>query len=332
MHGDSARDELPRYRAGRRPPFFEVWYLKANDAASKTALWIRYSILVPKRGEPEAAVWGAWFDAAEPKRQFATRATLPLAKASVPKDHLELRGPATLFSRGVARGALRGDGGALSWDLAWTPNEESVRPFPFSWMYWLPSPSTKFVVPGPDLRVSGTVRANGTEYRYDRAPAAEGHLWGTRHAPSWAWCHANTFAGEEGAVLELLSARPRPGAAPRTLLYLRTRDRRYHWAVPFLTRFESDATLTRWSFRATRGSVRIEALVTADAERFVGVTYTDPDGSTRVCHNTKLADVNVRILRREEGTWQLKKKLEAHGNAAFETVEPRRDPRVRLFV
>jgi hypothetical protein len=125
--------------------------------------------------------------------------------------------------------------------------------------------STQMVVQPCELY---TGRVGDREFR--RAPGHSARLWGTRHAQSWGWAHASDA---DGRWAHLLTA-TLPGL-PRLSQYAT------HERAPGLP-------LARGRVEAPR--VRVGPLtVEADPASFLGLRYTDTDGSTIWCYHSERA-------------------------------------------
>ena len=106
--------------------------------------------------------------------------------------------------------------------------------------------------------------------------SAQTHLWGKKHAYSWAWSHCNAFDGDRGAALETLSVRLRRGPVvlPKlTLLslYLDGDDPpalhfRDFWKLPLA---RSDYGTGRYHLHAADAQWKIEAELTCRPEDMV---------------------------------------------------------------
>jgi hypothetical protein len=98
----------------------------------------------------------------------------------------------------------------------------------------------------------------------DHAPGHLGHVWGRRHADRWRWAHASTADGR--------------------------------WADVLTAKVRGLPELSFWSTHVANGWGTGGFTVDASPETFVGVTYRDPDGSTRVCHHSERALLNGRDI------------------------------------
>src|SRR5262245_779117 len=57
---------------------YEVWFLTLNDRATGCGFWFRYTIDVPEgKTQPEAGLWGSFFDAKEHSKNFGIVRSFP---------------------------------------------------------------------------------------------------------------------------------------------------------------------------------------------------------------------------------------------------------------
>ncbi|MBM4319573.1 MAG: hypothetical protein FJ125_06360 [Deltaproteobacteria bacterium] len=327
---------------GHRRGHYEVWYLKLNLVEQQLAFWLRYTITAPRQhlGDPVAELWAIAFDGRDPGRHEAYKEGFAPSPASLADEHDRriLRVGAAELTHDGCRGSL-GDGGlarGISWELAFAGEGEPLRHFPHEALYRLPLPRTKLCAPRLSMTVQGTIRWRGEEHRFSGVHGHQAHIWGSQHAEEWAWANCTDFPGAPGAVLEALTARIAlgPVVSPRlTLAVLRLdgREHRFDAMAGWLTQ-RSRYDLEGWHLVASQDGSRIEVRIRNRLEQTVGVTYRDPDASTRVCHNSKLADVTVDLFRRSFGLWWHERRLESQGRTAFEVVRRAADPRVRLLL
>lgn len=320
---------------GRRAGFYEVYYLKFNDPGAGIAAWLRYTLLAPQQGDPVAEIWGFFFNRNQPAENAGLKATYPWSETRVEQSPFRFAiGSAELTHTG-ARGELTGGGRQLRWDLRWEPSPTTVCLLPFRWMYKGPFPRTKVLSPGFDIRLSGLLEVNDRAYALARVPGQQAHLWGTRHAERWVWGHCNAFIEDTEAVFEGLSAQIRLGPLPLpmlTLFVLRLDGRLIFLnGLSAMIRNRSQAEIGIWRFAGHGPGIRIHGEASISPEHLVGAVYTDPDGSRRWCHNTKVGDLTLMIHQRSAKGWHWKK-LTASGTCALEWVGRAQDPRVRIWV
>ena len=86
--------------------------------------------------------------------------------------------------------------------LVLRPAADGFRPFPYESMYQGSFPRTKMLSPSVDVRMTGEATVDGRKVVLRDAPGMQAHLYGTRHAASWVWCHVNAWDGGRQAWIE----------------------------------------------------------------------------------------------------------------------------------
>ncbi|HUT52371.1 MAG TPA: tocopherol cyclase family protein [bacterium] len=297
------RDNIVRWDGARRG-WYEVYYLKWNDAASRTAYWVRYTLTSPLPGvaAPYCELWGIFFDAADPAKNFAVKERFPIDKLAWDRDRFRVGiAEAELLQNSChARIADAEKGNALEWDIRFDSATPSFHHFPHQKMYELAFPKTKVLSPHQHAKFSGRVAANGREIAFSNAPGQQTHIWGTKHALRWAWGHCNSFREDPEAVWEGLDSQIKlgPVKSPHlNLFYLKHRGRDYLFnSVARLFTNRSRWELGRWSFAAKNRELRIAGEVSCNYKDMVAVTYTDPDGEKLWCNNSKVAAIRLTLF------------------------------------
>jgi hypothetical protein len=176
---------------------YEVWYLTCNHLASRTGYWIRYTLESPLagHGEPYAQLWFAAFDHAAPARTFALNQRHPIAALRATATPFSLAiGDHARLTHGSARGHIAGHGHEARWDLRWLPAPRTHHQLP-ALIYRTTFADTKVLTPNLDVPIRGMLTVDGRTLEFDGDPGGQTHLWGRKHAHSWAWGHCNAFAG-----------------------------------------------------------------------------------------------------------------------------------------
>jgi hypothetical protein len=245
------------------PGWYEVWYVVVAGR-----LWLRHTLHVPaERTRPgEAAVWlAAWLGP-----PTARKWTFPLDafQAEPGGGRLEIAG-ARLDAAGASGAPEQG----VAWELSFAGGGR-----PFQHPHRLVRPArTRVELSAPALEISGWLELGGQRHELDHAPGHQAHVFGTRHAESFAWAHATTG---DGRWLDLLAAKlPR---LPLVAAYATERRAvNAPWQLPFV----------RADLSPERSRIGPYA-VAAAREDFVGVTYHDPDGGRLFCYHTERARVS----------------------------------------
>ncbi|MFG2606573.1 hypothetical protein ACGFT2_23910 [Streptomyces sp. NPDC048514] len=295
----------------------EVWYTTVTDPATRTGLWLHHELVAPSDGSPPYAHgWVAVFPPDGPVRH---------ARFGPEEWQPDLHGFRTEHVSAAPR-ELVGNVGDFSWQL--TEHHEDPNPlytFPrWSWRREL-LPAAQ-ILPSPRSSYTGTVVHPGGELRLSGAPGASARIYGHGNARHWAWLHADLGGGDTLEIVAAVSSRKGLDRLP-PLVFLRLRKdgetwpRRvergaFGWAG--LGRFEARLGFPVWTVTGRVGERRIQVMVTLPEERTLVLDYTNPDGSTVVCRNSEVADVQVLLEHQRDDTWDTEAQWSLRGTAHAE--------------
>jgi hypothetical protein len=321
---------------GRQTGHYEVYYLTCNHLESRTGYWIRYTLEAPLlgHGQPYAQLWFAFFDARDPSKGFALNQRFPIDRFRAERAPFALHIGDALLGHDRMRGAIAGDGHSARWDLGWLPATATHRHLP-DLIYKTSFADTRVLSPNLDVPIRGTVIVDGRSFTFEGDPGGQTHLWGRKHAHSWAWAHCNAFEGQRGAALETLSVRlKRRGVVlpPLTLvsLYL---DGEAHLLNGFEHTLVNRARFgtAHYHFVARGAEVRIRGEYACRPEDMVLTEYADPDGEASFCANTEVANLHLTVERRSRiwKRWHEQARLVAPQTAHFEVAGREPDPAIR---
>jgi hypothetical protein len=285
---------------GQARAHVESYFVKANHPTEGRAIWVKTTIFSPTAGSGGAhgAVGEAWAIAFDRDRgHVAVKACEPIADCRFSREGIDAQVAGCSITRTLTSGALRTSDRSLSWRLELAPERGDLRPLPYDWMYNAPFPSSKLASPVGDARVYGTITVNGETWDVENWRGMLGHNWGKRHAPEYAWVHANQFVDENGKPVDLVfegvSARVALGTlrTPRlTTLMLRVRGVTYAInSVRSMLTTRASISHRRWTFSGTSRGCTIEGEFWADTSDFVGLFYANPSGPATHCLNSKIA-------------------------------------------
>lgn len=321
---------------GNKKGHYEVYYLKLNHKKSSTAYWIRYTLLSPLAGcgNPIAELWGIFFDSKNPSRNLAFKKTYPADKSKFIKDKFLFQINDAVLTNNSAKGFLEKNGDFLQWDLNWQPNSETFYHAPYSFMYKGKIPKTKVLSPNVDIYFNGEITVNGEKLICENEPGQQTHIWGTKHAEKWTWCHCNDFKEDESAIFEGLTFQIKLGPVvvpPLSLFYLVYQNKKYFFnslinGIRNKGNFKDDT----FTFTAIGKEIILEGKVFASVENFVGVEYTDPDGEHLYCNNTKVANCEIIIFKKNGSGKKEIGKLTSNNTTALEFVSRQKDKRVEV--
>jgi hypothetical protein len=339
------RENLLRFD-GKRPGFYEVYFIEVQDPSCTTGLWLRYTLRSPVRaGGPLAEVWAMYFDRRDPSHNIALKQTIPFEEANIERARLFFSVAGCQLTHSGCRGQIEKGSKRIAWDLSWGERTSLVH-FPFEAMYTSGFPKTKYVSPHFDLRARGFYQTNAHRFDLVDAPGQQSHIWGTKHAKRWIWAHANTFKEDEDAVFEGLTAEVKLGpiSSPQlTLFALRYRGVDYLFnkvrdllrvnesRLDAQNRPSSYFPVSRWIVGGGNERLRFRGELWSDLSNYIGAKYTDPDGSELACSHSKVASAKLEILVPDGSSWRVADKLTTEG-AALEFVGREPDPRVPMMV
>jgi hypothetical protein len=321
---------------GAKRGHYEVWYLTLSHAASSTGYWIRYTLESPLdgHGEPYAQLWFARFDATDPDRTFAINRKLPIDAMVAESSPFRISIGDAALAHDAAHGSISGDGHDCRWDLSWEPSGWTHRQLPGVMYRRGGLGDTTVLSPNVDIGICGVIEVDGELIELSGSPGGQTHLWGRKHAHSWAWGHCNAFEGSPGSVLESLTVRlERRGRVlpPLTVLCLYHRGRAYRFTgyrdVPFT---RGSFGTGRYRFQATGLRTRIEGEYTVSPDQMVVAHYHDPDGEPSWCANSEVADLRLTLFERSSplDRWRESAHLLAPGTGHFEVAGRERDEAV----
>ena len=158
----------PRWRG--QAGFFEIWFLVVF-LPDQQALWLRYTLFAPRRGQLRGTLWSA----------FYRRGAVEWGKTRFDLDQVDLSPDALKLGQNSwefrPRTRVTGSWQDHHWEL------ESPAPLPRpGWLQRLPLPTS--LEHGPETMVLNG-RVNQQEVR--AAPGHMKHLWGWRRVPELLW-------------------------------------------------------------------------------------------------------------------------------------------------
>ena len=322
--------EALNHRNWHEPGTYEVWYLTWNDPKTDEGFWLRYLSEAPITGAARGELWFARFDPRDASRTFGFHKHFGEAVDRTQPFSLTIGGAELGHDHAI--GALAGGGHDVRWELRWDPADREIRQLPdLTYTKYGNLGVTSFLSPSPRVPLSGTLVVDGERYAFDRVVAGQTHVWGRRHATSWAWGRCGDFAGAPGAVLELVGARQKRGVQLPTMLFLSLDlDGERHRFNQFrhIVRNRASWGGTRFEFSAWSPTVRVEGEMTCTPDQMVLAPYLDPDGTEVFCANTEIGDALVRVYRRAGLAWREQRVLVGTRRAHFEIGGRTRDPAV----
>lgn len=308
---------------------YEVYYLTVTEPVTGVGLWIRYTMLAPSAAD-EPPSCSLWFLAMDPRpgarSPLGRKVSFGIDRLSARSDPFELRvAEAVLTDSGMSGGFED-----VYWQLGWTPSSrayESVHPA----LQRLGAAQTVLVVPHANVAVDGHVTIGEERIELSGALGGQAHIWGSKHARSWAWVHCgdlrdshdqpvpDTFIDGVSAVVSRLGRE----VGPSTPVVGRIQGHDFLSTSPLrILRNTSQFNLNTWRFEAQDKRYRLVGRVEAPHEQLAGVTYHDPDGERAYCYNSEIASLQLEVYERSRGgSSEPAATLRSGGRAHFEYAQ-----------
>lgn len=306
-----------------KPGHYEVWYLTFNDPATREGFWLRYTITAGKNKDDSVAeVWGIVFDPEDSRKNLAIKESYPISALEYEKDEFYLKIGDSYITSSGAMGKVKSNSSEISWELCYNPSRETYFHFPKK-LYNMKPMSSMVCSPNLDVEMYGHVSVNGRKFELKGAHGGQSHIWGRKHADSWAWAHISGFDGSPDTVFEGLSTRLSAlgvDGPPLTSICLRMKDQEYKFnRVRDLVATRSNFELGIWEFSAKKADVLLRGVITVDPQDIIGVTYSDPDGSKSYCYNSEIGNASIDLFKKHpDGKWELEESLRSTQKAAAE--------------
>jgi hypothetical protein len=319
-----------------QPGHYEVYYLTLTDPTSEVGIWIRYTMVAPLTAVGDDPSASLWFLAMDPHgRVFGRKQTFPVDQLSATSDPFRLQ----IAGSTLTDGSMDGGFEDVSWDLRWAP---SPKPYEHVHPLLRGVASTILTLPNADVEIEGTIRFDGRALELRGARGGQAHLWGSKHANSWAWVHCNDFVGADREPVadtfidgvSVVVSRFGREVGPNTPVVGRIDGADFASRSPLrVLRNPSTFGLTSWRFEAVDGARKLAGEIEADRNQLAGVTYHDPDGDLAYCYNSEVASMRLHVYDRSRllGGWSHRATLLAEGRTHFEYAQREPVPELELL-
>ncbi len=273
---------------------YESFYLKVGDAASRRAVWLRYTVHKRPGGAALGSLWATLFDEQGPHA----------AKVTAPPQQLGCGGR-DWIRIGEARIGPGGCAGEIpelaSWELRFEGGEPPFPYLPRAWMYRARLPRTKALSLRPALRASGEVTVRGRTVKIHGWPGMVGHNWGAEHAERWIWMHGTAFGAQPDAWLDATIGRIEVGrwTTPWVANGCLSLDGVRHrlGGLGTVRGVEIDEGPERAAFTLPGHGLVVRGEVSAPRADVVGWVYSDPAGPQHHTAHCAIADMTLAVER-----------------------------------
>ncbi len=307
------------------PPYYESRFIRANHPRRAQAIWLRWTLLLPKPGDAAADVWVMLFDP-DGGGNRALKVPHPLTDADYLSDPWSARIADSVIDDGHARVAVDG----ASCDLTIASGDERAVKLLTDRAYAARFPTAKTQVRHPLARYDGTVGIGDVTVAVESWTGSVNHNWGSRHTPAYAFGQVCGFNDHPESSLEVVTARAAVGPLrlPAATLFVL---RHAGWEVAVRSVLAAQRTHGsyepfHWSFGGRADGFELRGEIRADPGDVIGLTYTDTNGEAKYCYNSALADCRIWLSGNGVDT-----ELTASRRAMFEILTGHRHGDVPLL-
>ena len=312
-----------RYRAGQAVGHYESFFVRANHPSRPLAFWIRYTIFSPHQRPADAVgeLWAIYFDG-ESSEHIAVKTEVPLAQCSFSPTAFDVRVGTASLRAGALSGAAASAPHRMSWDLTFRGDAPPLLLLPQK-LYSASLPRAKSLVGLPLATFDGVLCVDDRTIDIQAWVGSQNHNWGSRHTDHYAWGQVAGFDTHPHSFLEVATARLKVG--PLWTPFMTTLVLRHEGAEIALNtlrqalRARASFEYFVWRFSSETDRIRLDGVIEAPREGFVGLRYANPPGGVKQCLNNKLAACEL-TLTDKRGVPSQRTILATSHRAAFEIL------------
>ena len=312
-----------RFDDKQKKGHYESYFLRANHPTKKQALWLRYTIFssANKNEVVLAELWGAFFNN---DSVIAIQQDIALTECDFTntKEHLKISNSFLKLAHqsvGHAKGEVRDAVNHMSWHLQYKGDQQVLPLLPEKY-YQRALPKAKALVSLPNALFKGTIIVNGQSIEIDNWRGSENHNWGSQHTDEYAWGQVCGFDNNPDSFLECSTARVKLGPiwSPwLNLAVLRVGQEEYRFngmwqAIKNTGHYQ----YFNWDMQCKNKDFTLKIAMHTDRQNVAGLNYRNPPGGSHTCLNSKVASVDVVLLKGQ----QVIHKLHSQYGGAFEIL------------
>ncbi|MEH6345975.1 MAG: tocopherol cyclase family protein [Bermanella sp.] len=312
-----------RFNENSKGGHYESYFLRANHPTKKQALWLRYTLFSPaiKNEVAIAELWGAFFDN---DSVIASQQDIALTECdfSECKTQLKISNSHLEFAHkgiGHAVGEVCDAANKMSWHLQYKGDAQVLPLLPQKY-YKRALPKAKALVSLPNALFKGTITVNGQPIEIDNWRGSENHNWGSQHTDEYAWGQVCGFDNMPDSFLECSTARVKLGPiwSPwLNLAVLRVGQEEYRFnGVWQALKNSGQYQYFNWKMHCKNKDFTLKVVMHTDKKNVAGLNYRNPPGGSHTCLNSKVAGVDVMLLKGQ----QVIHRLHSQYGGAFEIL------------
>lgn len=303
-------------------PFFETYYLKTNDREGAWSLWLRY-ILCTSSLYPEGTAYLTACFSDKAGKRLALKQQFDLQTHDVMHNSQLVSIEGSCLSLAEATGSVTENKQNIEWALLFEDPVISLRLYP-DLLYSLPFPKTKFVEPRLSGFVTGSFYVNGFKHELQRNRAYQAHVYGNALPKKWAWANCIDFEEDEEAYFEAFFIQDKFSKFPTpSLCFCCINIAGEEWISNSISKIlwgnKSSLEADSWELTFSKSNYRFQAFITRHKNLSIASKMTGPDDEIRHCEHTAMAEIEIKVFRKQRGSWVLAQSLSSKNKCAFET-------------
>lgn len=312
---------------GLRQPFVEVYYLILNDTNGKWALKLSYEFHLPsERFEGGMATLRAIYSSVDGE-QIVLSQDFDMGVHDVIHADKFIQIENSTLSLADCYGGVQNGKQSIKWEIGFEDPVLSSRFYPYQFFYEdnMP-PDMKFVLPRQFGFATGSLYINHKKVELFRSRVHQGHYYGPRLQPGWAFLSCLSFKEDSESFLHALSSTHQFGKRwirPFHLFSLMMEGEMFtvnSLAKAFvLNRSYHDDKI--WNFHFQKRGFRFEGCLWRDSSHIVKTECLGPEDEIYDVQTSQLANLDIKVFKRKRGSWYDYKRLTSQNRATFETFQ-----------
>lgn len=297
-----------------KKPFYETYYIKINHPQGEWGLWLQYTLSThPEKPAGVAEVFAIFTDKAGKK--IKVKESFDLEEYDIVHSHQLIAVGNSWLSLAEAIGSARENKKSIHWELRFEDPVICARLFPRESLYTLPLLKTKFVQPRMLGFVSGNIYINGFKLELHRYRVHQGHAYGSDPIRNISWANCIDFREDSEAFFEAISTKTGLGfKLPLHLVLIGMEGGIFHThsVKNMLWGCKSHQNGDSWEFSFTQAGHKFDGIITRDP------SHTSDLGNGH--YHSTMANVSIKVHKKERGRWKYHKLLSATGKCGFNTL------------
>ncbi|EKD51727.1 MAG: hypothetical protein ACD_62C00189G0002 [uncultured bacterium] len=320
---------------GTKRPFFESYYLNATSQDAKWGTLLRYTLSTStaKQVGDTATVLCLFVDSQGNK--VVAKESFDLLKHDIVHSDRFISLGSSYLSISEMAGSAQDKKVCIKWDITFEDPVISSRLTSPGILYHRWFANTKFLQPRALGYGSGTLYVDGHKKELKRARLHQGHLYGTAYTQNWIQGNCESFQEDSEAFFNAVSFKRlylKKFSRTLTLCAIGMEGKKFVATSPVQALFCNKTSYAdnTWTLQFTCRGYRFICRLKRRPELTAGVRHSGINGSQAYFYHCPLADVEIKVYKKNRGAWLFYKTLSAQGRGSFETMSSEKEASLSL--